>query len=108
MNYECCEANSVFIINNKIIVEDISKKFVGKQKIMANESSLSSSSTENRIIGKKIKRKNFENEKNLSSSTKSKINEDCSDEDMKAKKNDYTRSDLFDKEGKLILTNIKL
>ena len=108
MNYECCEANSVFIIKNKIIVEDISKKYVGKQKIMANESSLSSSSTENRIIGKKIKRKNFENEKNLSSSTKSKINEDCSDEDMKAKKNDYTRSDLFDKEGKLILTNIKL
>ena len=108
MNYECCEANSVFIINNKIIVEDISKKFVGKQKIMANESSLSSSSTENRIIGKKIKRKNFEKEKNLSSSTKSKINEDCSDEDMKAKKNDYTRSDLFDKEGKLILTHIKI
>ena len=58
MNYECCEANSVFIIKNKIIVEDISKKYVGKQKIMATESSLSSSSTENRIIGKKIKRKN--------------------------------------------------
>ena len=106
MNYECCEANSVFIIKNKIIVEDIPKKFVRKQKIMVNESSLSSSSTENRIIGKKIKRN--ENDKNLSSSTKSKINEDCSEEDMKAKKNDYTRSDLFDKEGKLILTNIKL
>ena len=108
LKYECCEANSVFIIKNKLIEEDIPKNSLRKIKIMINDSLLSSSSTENRIIGKKMKRKNYEKEKNLISNKKSKISEDNTDESMKTKKNDYSDSDLFDKEGKLILTNIKL
>ena len=99
LKYECCEANSVYIIKNKIIIEDISKKEIKKIKIMINDSLLSSSSKENVIIGKKIKRNNYDKER---------ISEDYIDESMKAKKSDYIEGDLFDKEGKLILTHIKL
>jgi hypothetical protein len=71
----CCKANSIYIMNNKIIVEDLLNNQNRKKiKIMFSDifSSLSSSS-ENEILGKKTKR--------------SKISEDCTGESYKIKKN---------------------
>ena len=107
MNYQCCEANSVFIIKNKITEEDLSKKS-RKIKIMINDILSSSSFSEKMLIGKKNKRKDNDNENHYLSNKKSKISEENTDESMKGKKNEYSESDLFDKEGKLILTHIKI
>ena len=55
---ECYKANSIYIMNNKIIIEDISNSQNGRKiKALVNDilSSLSSSS-ENEILGKKTKR----------------------------------------------------
>ena len=71
----CYKANSIYIMNNKIIVEDLLNNQNRKKiKIMYSDifSSLSSSS-ENEILGKKTKR--------------SKISEDCTSESYKIKKN---------------------
>ena len=106
LKYECCEANSVYIIKNKITVEDLSKKN-RKIRIIMNDILSSSLFSDNIIIGKKTKRKD-NNENNFLSNKKSKISEEFTDESMKGKKNDFDESDLFDKEGKLILTHIKI
>ena len=55
---ECYKANSIYIMNNKIIIEDLASKQNGRKiKLMISDilSSLSSSS-ENEILGKKTKR----------------------------------------------------
>ena len=106
LKYECCEANSVYIIKNKITVEDLSKKN-RKIRIIMNDILSSSLFSDNIIIGKKTKRRD-NNENNFLSNKKSKISEEFTDESMKGKKNDFDESDLFDKEGKLILTHIKI
>ena len=107
LKYECCEANSVYIIKNKITVEDIPKRD-RKIKITINDILSSSSSSEKNIIGKKSKRKELENASNYLSNKKSKKSEENTDESLKGKKNEYSQSNLFDKEGKLILTHIKI
>ena len=105
--YQCCSANSVFIVNNKIIVEDILKKKENRKiKIMINDILSESSSDESENIGKK--RKRTDNEIHFLSNKKSKISEENTNESIKGKKNELSHSDLFDKEGKLILTHIKL
>ena len=93
--YQCCQANSIFIIKNKITLEE---------KI--NEGLSESSSPLNKSIG--MKRKRDENILKSLSNKKSKISEENTNESLKGKKNDFSESDLFDKEGKLILTHIKL
>ena len=107
LKYECCEANSVFIIKNKITVEDIPKKN-RKIKITLNDISSSSSFSELKTIGKKSKRNELESGNNYLSNKKSKLSKENTDESLKAKKNDFSQSDLFDKDGKLILTHIKI
>ena len=107
LKYQCCLANSVFIVNNKITVEDLPKKN-GKIRIIMNDISSSSSFSDNIIIGKKIKRNDNNINNQFLSNKKSKISEENTDESMKGKKNDYSESDLFDKEGKLILTHVKV
>jgi len=105
--YQCCSANSVFIVNNEIIVEDILKKKENRKiKIMINDILSESSSDESENIGKK--RKRTDNEIHFLSNKKSKISEENTNESIKGKKNELSHSDLFDKEGKLILTHIKL
>ena len=88
-------------------MEDIPKRD-RKIKITINDILSSSSSSEKNIIGKKSKRKELENASNYLSNKKSKISEENTDESLKGKKNEYSQSDLFDKEGKLILTHIKI
>ena len=119
-NYECCLANSVFIVKNKIIVEDINqnqsqnkKKAPIKReiKILINENLLPSfSSEENENVGHKRKRKKGINkERNVEKYTpnkKPKLSDENTDDATKNKKN-YIEGDLFDKDGKLILTNFK-
>jgi hypothetical protein len=109
IKYQCCEANSISIIKNKIIINDVFKiRRNSKIKIIINDI-LSDSSLSENIIGKKNKRNNGEkNEINLMSNKKSKISEDNTNESLKGKKNELSESDLFDKEGKLILTHIKI
>ena len=107
LKYECSEENSIFIIKNKITVEDLPKKNRKIKIIMNDISSLSSYSENNIIIGKKTKRKD-NNENHFLSNKKSKISEEFTDESMKGKKNEFDENDLFDKEGKLILTHIKI
>ena len=119
--YECCLANSVSIVKNKIVLEDISKKN-DKQiepirreiKIMIRNNLLSSfSSEENENIGHKRKRKKegdmeIEIEKSMSNK-KSKLSDENTEEATKSKnKNNFIEGGLFDKNGKLILTNFKL
>ena len=119
--YECCPENSVFIVKNKLVLEDINKDENVKQfepvkriiKIMINENLLSSSSEENENVNKKRKRKkDSENEffGNNISNKKSKISEENSKEinKSKIKKENDTKNDLFDKDGKIILKNFKL
>lgn len=76
-SYECCSANSIYIINNEILVEDIYnfKKLLSK---------------ENKTLTKKRKR-----EENNST-----INRNDSKE--------FKESDLFDKNGKIILKHFNL
>ena len=119
--YECCLANSVFIVKNKIVLEDISKINIKKCepikrdiKIMLSEHLLSSfSSEENENIGHKRKRNKgenmeIENEKNMSNK-KSKLSDENTEEATKTKnKNNENNLGLFDKNGKLILTHFKL
>jgi len=114
--YECCLANSVFIINNKIVLEDIKtkKKFESVQRKVKNvtlENLLSSPFDESESFTKKRKRKD-NNEYNMndeinSSNKKSKITEESTDK-MSKNKEGFIEEDLFDKDGKLILVNFKL
>ena len=117
-NYECCLANSVFIVKNKIIVEDINQNQKKKKppikreiKILINENLLSSfSSEENENVGHKRKRKkeidtDIKIEK-YTPNKKSKLSDENTEDATKIKKN-YIEGDLFDKDGKLILTNFK-
>ena len=123
-NFKCCPANSIFIIKNKIVLEDINKiKSINKNKkknvikrqinITVNENLLSSCSSEeneNLNIGHKRKRNNdkkMDIEKSASNK-KSKISDENTDETTKCKKNNNNEGNLFDKNGKLILTNFKL
>lgn len=121
LKYECCLANSVFIVKNKLVLEDIHKDENTKKiepvkriiKIMINKNLLSSSSEENENVNKKRKRKNDnENEifgKNIKNK-KSKISDENSEEITKSKiRKEYdAKNSLFDKDGKLILMNFKL
>jgi hypothetical protein len=117
-NYECCMANSVSIVKNEIMVEDINKNKSKKKtpikrqiKIRINENLLSSfSSDENENVGHKRKRKK-ENDLDINAgkytpNKKLKLSEENTDDATKIKKN-YIEGDLFDKDGKLILTNFK-
>ena len=103
--YQCCQANSIFIIKNKITIDESSKKN-RKIKIKINEELSESSSSLNKNIG--MKRKRDDKILKSLSNKKSKISEENTNESLKGKKNDFSESDLFDKEGKLILTYIKL
>ena len=122
-NFKCCLANSVFIIKNKIVFEDVNKykniytnnkkKDVIKKQIniTVNENLLSSCSSEENenFNGHKRKRDNnkkMDIEKSISNK-KSKISDENTDETSKLKKNNKTEDNLFDKNGKLILTNFK-
>ncbi len=118
-NYECCPANSIFIIKNKIILEDVNKNKNNKKteiikrqiKITISENLLSScSSEEKENLGHKRKRNNDSNieiEKSASNKN-SKYSDENTNETTKNKKKKYIEGDLFDKDGKLILTNFKL
>ena len=126
-NFKCCPANSIFIIKNKIVLEDVNKyknidknlnnkkKNVIKRQIniIVNESLLSSFSSEeneNLILGLKRKRNNNK-KKNIAKSVsnkKSKICDENTDETIKCKKNNNIEVNLFDENGKLILYNLKL
>ena len=69
---ECYKANSIYIMNNKIIIEDLSNSQNGrKKKVLINDvlSSLSSSS-ENEILGKKTKRSIISEDTNESNKIK--------------------------------------
>ena len=118
-NYECCLANSVFIVKNEITVEDINKNQNQKKKkspikreikILINENLLSSfSSEENGNVGYKRKRKKGDKDINIDKFTpnkKPKLSDENTDDATKNKKK-YIEGDLFDKDGKLILTNFK-
>ena len=114
--YDCCLVNSVFIINNKIVLEDIKtkKKFQSNQRKVKNvtlENLLSSPFDDGESLTKKRKRKD-DNEYNMndemnSSNKKSKFTEESTDKMTKSKEG-YIEDDLFDKDGKLILVNFKL
>jgi len=113
--YECCLANSVFIINNKIVLEDIKtkKKFESVQRKVKNVTleNLLSSPFDDESFTKKRKRKDGNeynmNDEIISSNKKSKKTEENSDQITKNKE-DFIEEDLFDKNGKLILVNFKL
>ena len=114
--YECCLANSVFIINNKIVLEDIKtkKKFESVQRKVKNvtlENLLSSPFDDSESFTKKRKRKDNnqynKNDEINSSNKKSKITEESTDK-MSKNKESFIEEDLFDKDGKLILVNFKL
>ena len=124
-NFKCCPANSIFIIKNKIVFEDVNKYkniYINNKKkdvikrqinITVNENLLSSCSSEeneNFNIGHKRKRndgKKVDAAKNISNK-KSKISDENTDETAKYKNKNNIEGNLFDKNGKLILTNFKL
>ena len=116
-NYECCPANSVFIIKNKIVLEDVNRNNKKNEpikrliKININEDFLSScSSEEKENLGHKRKRNNDSNieiEKTKSNKN-SKLSDENTDEATKNKNKKHLEGDLFDKNGKLILINFKL
>ena len=120
---ECCPANSVFIIKNKIVFENVDKyknKINKKNDPIRREirltisdnllSSFSSEENQNQKIGHKRKRYNMKNDKNTSEKkSKSKLSEDENTNDMtKIKSKNYIEGGLFDKNGKLILTNFNI
>ena len=126
-NYECCLTDSVFIVNNKIVLEDINKNKIKierqnepisrKIKLMINDNIISSfSSDENENVGHKRKRedeKEMDIENNMSNNMnnkKSKISDNHTVDSIQVKKNeeDESSGELFDKNGKLILTNFQL
>ena len=126
LNYfelECCPANSVFIIKNKIVFENVDKyknKINKKNDPIRREirltisdnllSSFSSEENQNQKIGHKRKRYNMKNDKNTSEKkSKSKLREDEKTNDKtKIKSKNYIEGGLFDKNGKLILTNFNI
>ena len=126
LNYfelECCPANSVFIIKNKIVFENVDKyknKINKKNDPIRREirltisdnllSSFSSEENQNQKIGHKRKRYNMKNDKNTSEKkSKSKLSEDENTNDMtNIKCKNYIEGGLFDKNGKLILTNFNI
>ena len=123
--FECCPANSVFIIKNKIVLEDIEKieKYrinnksepIKRQiKLKIDENILYSSSSEDSgKLGHKRKRINKTSKETEISSNSKKYKLKCDDsyESATKKKNndkdEYSEGDLFDKDGKLILTDFK-
>ena len=116
-NYKCCPANSIFIIKNKIVLEDVNKYKKKKKNVIKSQinitvnenllSSCSSEENENLIIGIKRKRNNYK-KMDIASNKKSKISDENTDEEIKCKKNNNIEGNLFDKNGKLILNNFKL
>ena len=119
---ECCPANSIFIIKNQIVFENVDKyKNITDKKrepikreirLTINDNLLSSfSSEENQNIGHKRKRFNMKMDKNKSNKNqKSKLSEDNenSNDMTNFKSKNYIEDGLFDKNGKLILTNFKI
>ena len=121
-NYQCCLVNSVFIVNNKIVLEDINKNrkkdekkkepIRRKIKLMISDNFLSSfSSDEKENVGHKRKRedeKEMDIENNMSNK-KSKKSDNHTIESIQIQKNEENDSsgELFDKNGKLILTNFQ-
>jgi hypothetical protein len=115
-------ANSVFIVNNKIVLEDINKNrkkdekkkepIRRKIKLMISDNFLSSfSSDEKENVGHKRKRedeKEMDIENNMSNK-KSKKSDNHTIESIQIQKNEENDSsgELFDKNGKLILTNFQ-
>ena len=131
--YECCPANSVFIIKNKIVFENVDKIKINPNKksdpikreirLMINDNLFSeSSSEENKNIGNKRKRFQMEIEKNKSnkkpkiremetekskSNKTSKLSEENENTNdiTKIKKKNYFEESLFNKKGELILSD---
>ena len=88
-NYQCNLANSIFIIKNKLYIEDINLK---REEIRKKE-----------FIGNNKKRKREENEEEeLNNNNKNKKIEDSSDDV------NLFNDSLFDKNGKVILRHINL
>ena len=119
---ECCPANSVFIVKNEIVFEDVDKykNKVNKKndpirreiRLTINDNLLNSfSSEENQSIGHKRKRFNMKNDKNTSEKkSNSKLSEETenTNDKTKIKSKNYIEGGLFDKNGKLILTNFNI
>ena len=75
--YECDKANSIYIIRNKIMIEDIIKKRNTRKikKMIDDILSSFSSSSDNEIIGRKIKRSKVSEENTNESFKIKKLNE---------------------------------
>ena len=124
-NFKCCPANSIFIIKNKIVFEDLNKYkniYIKNKKkdaikrqinITVNENILSSCSSDendNYSLGHKRKRNNEKKtdiDKSINNKN-SKISDENTDETTKYQKKNNNECNLFDENGKLILTNFKL
>ena len=123
-NYECCLANSVYIVRNKIVLEDINQRrkqietIRKKIKLMINESFLDSFSyDEKEKIGHKRKRED-EKEMDIDNSMSNKKSKSNKSENLTYEANnsknkeegddDVNSGELFDKKGKLILSNFQL
>ena len=99
-NYECCPANSIYIIKNNITIENIrnNNKNENKYEEKINfELSPAPARKENYMaISKKRKRE------------EAKIDEEIYDKKKKNKEIDLFNDSLFDKNGKVILRHINL
>ena len=98
--YECCPANSIYIIKNNITIENIKNNYDNENKNEENinyELSPAPARKENYIaISKKRKRE------------ETKISEEIYDKKNKNKEIDLFNDSLFDKNGKVILRHINL
>ena len=102
-NYQCDSANSIYIIKNKIYVENMEEKL--KNKILfGNVATMKN--YDFAAICKKRKReenKNEEDEKNFGKNIKNKIKKNENEDDI-----NLFNDSLFDNNGKVILRHINL
>ena len=100
-NYECCLANSIFIVKNNIFIEDIKNIKQNDEKLRTNINVDTTQTHEDySTFCKKRKRE------------ETKINEECNVKNKKIRKNsdevNLFNDSLFDNNGKVILRHINL
>jgi hypothetical protein len=97
-NYECCRANSIYIIKNKLIILNVENQFGEENNTFMNETFEKKG---DKILSKKRKRE--ENKNCEYNNTKVKKNKKLKNED-----NILFNDSLFDENGKVILRHINM
>ena len=100
-NYECCKANSIYIIKNKLVIENINNLNTDEENILYSLEKFGNK--KDKAINKKRKREESKNKEEFKKYKNKKIKDEEQEQDQFL----FNKS-LFDKNGKVILRHINM